>query len=227
MHGENYMILHKNRIIIFLITGAAIIPSNCRSSKPIDLDTELYSGFADSTISSANVNMREKPDLNSGVVTLLNRGQAVDVKEIADKTLFIDKYFGAWLKVETADKKEGYVLSCFVQSPQNKIEPFHVFFEKFKGSWQNKNMEGISPHVKFPLELILMEEGAASSEKLQSDDFFSRTTISEPFMYGMTFEKESASTLLVQYGYEAQQYTLHFSVINGIWILVKIRISTC
>ena len=164
------MRLYKKQIVALLITGAAIIPSNCRSSMPIDLDTELYSDFADSTISSADVNMREKPDPTSGVLTRLNRGQAVNVKEITGKTLFIDKYFGAWLRIETADKKEGYVLSCFVQSPLNRIEPFHIFFEKFKSSWQNKNMEEISPHVKFPLEFILMEEGAASSQELQRDD---------------------------------------------------------
>ena len=46
-------------------------------------------------------------------------------------------------------------------------------------------------------------------------------------MYKMKFKKESKSTLLAEYGYEAQQYTLHFSVINGVWTLVRIRISTC
>lgn len=211
-------------LVCLIITSALYAEDD---SSFLIFDEELYTGFTNSTISASNVNIREKADTGSRVITRLNKGKKVKVLEVVSETVFVDKYFGSWLKLELPGGKEGYVLSCFVSSPQNKIEPFHVFFEKFRKAWQKKNMKEFSGYAKFPVLCLLAEEGEVTSSELQQGEFFSRTSIKEPYMYPLVYEKESSDVLVVAYGYEAQQYTLYFAIINKKWTLFKMKISSC
>lgn len=211
----------------FFIMPAVMIYAEAGSLKKLDLDRELYSGFTEGTISADNVNVREKPDSGSKVISRLKRGQSVKVKGQAGSAVFAGKFFGVWLRVDMPAGREGYVLSCFVSNPEAMVEPFHLFFDRFKKAWQEEKIEDVERHVVFPLELILMEEGTPSVSKINPGDFFINARISEPFMYSMMFKRESVDTILVTYGYEAQQFSLYFAVINGSWTLYKIRISSC
>jgi uncharacterized protein YgiM (DUF1202 family) len=193
----------------------------------LTLAEQLYTDFSGSVINSAVVNLREKPDTDSKVITKLKKGNRITVIEQAGSVIFVDKYLGIWLKVRTAAGKDGYILSSFVNSPANKVEHFHIFFERFKTAWIKKNIKEVSTRTIFPLQYLEAFEGTVESLEIQKKDFFKKASIKEPYMYKMTFEKESDSTILVHYGYEAQQYTLFFMITDGKWKLFKIKISSC
>jgi len=193
----------------------------------ITLAEQLYSDFTGSFINSAVVNLREKPDAGSKVIAKLKKGDKISVIEQTGDTLFVDKFLGVWLKVKTVNENEGFVLSSFVNSPANKVEHFHIFFDRFKKGWLKKDMKEISKHTAFPLQYLESFEGTVESLEIQRNDFFKKASIKEPYMYKMTFEVESGNTILVHYGYEAQQYTLFFIISGGKWRLIKIKISSC
>ncbi len=218
------------KLKIFAVTLLIFISPlflSAEEGESVTLEEQLYAGFSNSVINSAVVNLREKPDAGSKVITKLKKGNKITVIEQTGSAIFVDKYLGVWLKVSTATGKNGYVLSSFVNSPANKVEHFHVFFERFKTAWIKKNIKEVSSHTLFPLQYLEAFEGTVESLEIQKNEFFKKASIKEPHMYKMTFEKESDSSILVHYGYEAQQYTLFFMIADGKWKLFKIKISSC
>ncbi|HOP28833.1 MAG TPA: SH3 domain-containing protein [Spirochaetota bacterium] len=193
----------------------------------LTLEKQLYTDFSGSVINSAVVNLREKPDTDSKVIARLNKGDKITVIEQTGAALFVDKYLGVWLKVKSPKGKDGYVLSSFVNAPANKVEHFHLFFDRFKKAWIKKNIKEVSKHTDFPLQYLEAFEGSVESLEIPETDFFKKAVIKEPYMYKMTYEIESGNTILVHYGYEAQQYTLFFMIADGKWRLFKIKISSC
>jgi hypothetical protein len=218
------------KLKIFAVTLLIFISPlflSAEEGESLTLAEQLYTDFTGSVINSAVVNLREKPDTDSKIITKLKKGNRITVIEQAGSVIFVDKYLGVWLKVRTATGKDGYVLSSFLNSPANKVEHFHIFFERFKTAWIKKNIKEISTRTIFPLQYLEAFEGTVESLEIQKNDFFKKASIKEPYMYKMTFEKESDSTILVHYGYEAQQYTLFFMIADGKWKLFKIKISSC
>lgn len=212
-------------VTLLLFISPLFLSADEKVSLP--LAEQLYAGFSGSVINSAVVNLREKPDADSKVITKLKKGNRITVIEQTGNAIFVDKYLGVWLKIRLANGKEGYVLSSFVNAPSNKVEHFHLFFARFKTAWIKKDMKEVSRHTAFPLQYLEAFEGTVESLEIQKNDFFKKASIKEPYMYKMTFEKESDSTILVHYGYEAQQYTLFFMIADGKWKLIKIKISSC
>ncbi len=192
-------------------------------TEPSDLKQALAVDFSNAIISGNNINVRHKPDASSKVLTKLKNKDKIRFIETAGEPVFAGKYFGIWLKIELPDKKYGYVFSSFVKANSGNIEPFHLFFDRFKRSWQRRNMKSISGNIKFPLILESSFEGEVETSSIEKKNFFNEAEIDEPFMYKMTFRKESEKVLTVMYGYEASQYTLYFSLIDGNWVLLKIR----
>ncbi len=185
----------------------------------------IASDFSNAVISGDNVNVREKPDTSSKILKRLMNKTKITVVSASDEPVFVDKYFGVWLKIELPGKKYGYVFSSFVKSASISVEPFHLFFEKFKKSWSQEDMKSISENIKFPLVLETSFEGEVETSSIEKKNFFMEVRIKEPYMYKMTFEKKSDTVITVTYGYEAVQYTLYFCITDSKWMLTRIRRS--
>ncbi|HOP61969.1 MAG TPA: SH3 domain-containing protein [Spirochaetota bacterium] len=214
--------------LLILVSATSLIFSMGRTPGNSEtLEKLLCSDFTGSTINASSVNVREKPDTGSAVITRLNKNDRITVIECTGEALFVDKYLGVWLKVKTATGKEGYILSSFVNSPANRIDQFHIFFSDYREAWIKKRINKITEHTEFPLAFVQSFEGEEETSEIEKKDFFSKVSIREPYMYKMTFEKGEDNVVLAHYGYEAQQYTLFFTISGGKWKLFKIKISSC
>lgn len=222
---EDYMKLKFFTLMLLIFISPLFI--SAEEGESMTLAEQLYSDFTGSVINSAVVNLREKPDTGSKVIAKLKKGDKITVIEQTGSSIFVDKFLGVWLKVKTAKGKEGFVLSSFVNAPANRVEHFHLFFDRLKKGWIKKDMKEVSKHATFPLQYLEAFEGTVESLEIQKAEFFKKASIKEPYMYKMTYEIESGNTILVHYGYEAQQYTLFFMVSDGKWRLFKIKISSC
>lgn len=96
-------------VTLLLFISPLFLSADEKVSLP--LAEQLYAGFSGSVINSAVVNLREKPDADSKVITKLKKGSRITVVEQTGNAIFVDKYLGVWLKIRLANGKEGYVLS--------------------------------------------------------------------------------------------------------------------
>lgn len=93
---------------------------------PDDLDA-----FQNQAIFGTNVNLREKPNLSSKVVTKLSYNVVtVDFENSVTSTT--DAYQYIWAKVNTLGGKTGYVGAKFVRSPID----YRACFQKVSGRWK-------------------------------------------------------------------------------------------
>ncbi len=96
------------------------------TSFPEDLDAFEYN-----SIFGENVNLREKPDLNSEVIAQLSYNVVKVDFEKSVKNAKNGETF-EWYKIKTLGGKEGFVSAEFVRSPIG----YRSCFEKQKGKWK-------------------------------------------------------------------------------------------
>lgn len=207
-------------------SGADPVTTDTKTAISNDILKTLYPDFKDCRINANDVIIRAKPDAAAAVVIKATKGTRLTVTAPGDTAVFVKGYFGTWLGVTLTTGKKGYVLSSFVEAPSHRVEPFHVFFERFRSGWE-KQQSTIFTHVETPLTCDESEEGTISTSTIDKQNFFTKARIKGPHTYPMTFAAESADAITVRYGYEAQQYTLVFAIVEGKWRLMRIRVSMC
>jgi hypothetical protein len=207
-------------------SGAAPTIPVTKTAIANDILKAMYPDFKDCRINANDVIIRAKPDALSAVVAKATKGTRLTVTSPDSTAVFVKGYFGTWLGVTLTTGKKGYVLSSFVEAPSHRVEPFHVFFERFRSGWE-KQQSTIFTHVETPLTCDESEEGTVNTSTIDKQNFFTKARIKGPHTYPMTFAAESADAITVRYGYEAQQYTLVFAIVEGQWRLMRIRVSMC
>lgn len=178
------------------------------------------------TLIGDNVNVRSKPETGASIVANLSTGTTVDVLEKEREYTFIGPYYGTWYKIQFTSGKTGYIFSSFVKVPGEKIEKFHVFFDRFKKAILNRQLNTIKNNISFPLKAQHCAEGNCESMELTPDNFLDRIIIREPYMYKMEFSVEG-DRIKCWYGYEASNFTLYFKKVEGRWQLVELKANSC
>lgn len=173
-----------------------------------------------------NVNVRSKPETIASIVANISSGTKVDILEKGREYTFIGPYYGTWYKIQLSSGKTGYIFSSFVKVPGEKIEKFHVFFDRFKKAILNRQLNTIKNNISFPLKAKHCAEGNCESMVLTPDNFLDRIIIREPYMYKMKFTIEG-DRIKCWYGYEASYFTLYFKTINDRWHMVELRADSC
>ena len=74
-----------------------------------------------SFINEDSINLREKPDVSSKILTSLNRFSKVKILNIDPKIVQIKKWKGRWIKVQ-AERSIGFVLDIFLMKNHKSIE---------------------------------------------------------------------------------------------------------
>lgn len=173
-----------------------------------------------------NVNVRSKPETGASIVANISSGTKVDILEKGREYTFIGPYYGTWYKIQLSSGKTGYIFSSFVKVPGEKIEKFHVFFDRFKKAILNRQLNTIKNNISFPLKAKHCAEGNCESMVFTPDNFLDRIIIREPYMYKMKFSIEG-DRIKCWYGYEASYFTLYFKAINDRWQMVELRADSC
>jgi len=190
------------------------------------LFVSISSAAEKGVLSGDNVNVRSKPETGASIVANISSGTKVDILEKGREYTFIGPYYGTWYKIQLSSGKNGYIFSSFVKVPGEKIEKFHVFFDRFKKAILNRNLNTIKNNISFPLKAKHCAEGNCKSMVLTPDNFLDRIIIREPYMYKMKFSIEG-DCIKCWYGYEASNFTLYFKRVDDRWQLVDLRANSC
>ncbi len=121
------------------------------------------------------------------------------------------------------------LLSC---RPGNGIsvspgESFQPFFETFQSAAQSGNLSSLVDRIRFPLEWEKCFEGDCETSLTPPNDFY-REFRYEPLLFVYPLKREQKGSVMeVHFGYEARFYTLQFMLLEGKWVLVKIKTGSC
>jgi len=227
-----YIIIMKVFLCVMCITLTLV---SCDMREPIPPYTEdirperMHTVGSDQTnieesfITSNRVNMREKPEISSKIITQLNENDRVIVLEQLKEQISIGASYGTWVKVELHDGRVGYVYSSFVNSINTKVQSFHEFFRDFKINWQEHNDQYLLNYIDFPLLFRVFEGRQMHTNRVSSiDELYEHIVIDENPMQDFLFTAKIGNKYEVDYSYTGFSYTLHFRLVDKKWKLEKV-----
>lgn len=229
--------MSKAAILFTAIISLAIIA--CSSGKDGDVsdsdnqnkqaESQQQSDF-DSVCIGNNVNLRAKSSTASTKLGQINSGDRVKVVESGEKEVLVGKYFGNWLKVETEDGQSGYVLSSFVDTPDDKVEKFHIFFERFWEAYTRNDIATVSKNITFPVKYTISartKEGTNQVKNLSKEELFK--TVGGKIKSKPTLRQvHGVDGIVCNYEDNIEpsmplEHALTFKVIDGKWQLAEIQ----
>jgi hypothetical protein len=87
------------------------------------------------------LNVRNEPSMNSKIVEVIKAGDTVKVIDESRESVLIDSINAKWYKIETKNKKVGWVFSGYLSSIDGKYVPFGI--KNIIGEWLIDDNDGV------------------------------------------------------------------------------------
>jgi len=184
-------------------------------------------------VNTNDVRIRESNSFESKVIGKLQAGDKITILSKTNNFVISDKYYGRWLKIKLNDTT-GFVLSCFIDLPDEKHEKFHKFVDDFFTSANGKDAyKYYISRIKFPLEIYEFNTETSATKYYKSTNDFPKFYRSKEMWSYIDINKREVSlendTITVYYRCDgcgvSQRW--HFKLINNKWYCVKITRSDC
>jgi len=184
-------------------------------------------------VNTNDVRIRESNSFESKVIGKLQAGDKITILAKTNNFVISDKYYGRWLKIKLNDTT-GFVLSCFIDLPNEKHEKFHTFVDDFFESANGKDAyKYYISRIKFPFEIYEFTTMSSATKYYKSINDFPKFYRSKEMWSYIDKDKREVSLendiITVYYRCDgcgvSQRW--HFKLINNKWYCVKITRSDC